>query len=92
MILVLALFYSILCAPNAAGTSSRLCPGSVKLDIDDAQVAVNLFLGLYTLNIAVPTIWTLQMSRKRRIGVVLVLKLNILVQLIDEIPYNEREA
>ncbi|MCJ1380211.1 hypothetical protein MMC17_003314 [Xylographa soralifera] len=77
---ILTLYLGIVCSPRPGGGGQfpAQCSGEIRLQVGDASAAMNLFLDLYVLAIAVPTIATLQMSTRRKIGVILVLGTGLL--------------
>jgi hypothetical protein len=76
--LTLATF--ILCTPRMgeAGQLPQKCSPKVRMNIGIASAAVNAVLDLYVLAIAIPSLWTLQLPMKRKLGVIVVLGTGLL--------------
>lgn len=65
----------ILCTPRRGegGQLPAKCTPKVRMDIGIGSAAINAGLDVYVLAIAIPSLWSLHLPLKRKIGAVLVL-------------------
>ncbi|KAI1410395.1 hypothetical protein F5Y13DRAFT_192256 [Hypoxylon sp. FL1857] len=71
-IAVVVLFYAILVLYIGIHCGPHSCTVVEQVDIAKGSASINLILDVYILAIAVVNVWTLQMSRRYRIGVIAV--------------------
>lgn len=78
--IILTLYLGIQCGPRPDGHGQfpASCGGPVRDEVGWASAALGIFLDLYVLAISIPTIANLQMSAKRKIGVIVVLATGLL--------------
>ena len=77
---ILTLYLGIQCGPRPDGHGQfpASCGGPVRDEVGWASAALGIFLDLYVLAISIPTVANLQMSVKRKVGVILVLGTGLL--------------
>ncbi|KAI0401579.1 hypothetical protein F4802DRAFT_579679 [Xylaria palmicola] len=75
---IVLFFYTILTLYIAIHCGPRTCSVEEQVKIAQATASVNLSLDVYVLTLAIVNVWTLQMSRRYKIGVMAVFSTGIL--------------
>ena len=72
---ITTLYTIIVCTPRYGdnGMLPAQCSSEVLLQVGEAVAGVNMVLDLYTLGVSIPTVVLLQMSVRRKVGVILIL-------------------
>ncbi|KAF2267212.1 hypothetical protein CC78DRAFT_577411, partial [Lojkania enalia] len=65
----------VICTPRSgeAGQLPAKCDPRARMNLGIASSAINAALDIYVLAVAIPSLWTLQIATKKKIGVILVL-------------------